>query len=42
MRKRITAFINLPIESIDRMALGAKLRAIGSLDGSTAALAGAA
>jgi protein-tyrosine-phosphatase len=36
MRSRISAFISLPIGSIDRMALGAKLRGIGVMDGSTA------
>ncbi len=40
MRNRIAAFINLPISSIDRMALGSKLRDIGALDGSTAKSAG--
>jgi arsenate reductase len=42
MRNRITAFINLPIESIDRMALGSKLRGIGGMDGSTSKASGAA
>ena len=42
MRNRIAAFINLPISSIDRMALGSKLRDIGTMDGSTTRSAGAA
>lgn len=42
MRNRITAFINLPLESIDRMALGSKLRGIGAMDGSTSKASGAA
>ena len=36
LRNRIAAFINLPLESIDRMALGSKLRGIGAMEGSTA------
>lgn len=35
MKNRVEAFINLPIESIDRMALGPKLAGIGRMDGST-------
>jgi arsenate reductase len=35
MRNRVTAFINLPIESIDRMTLTSKLRGIGAMSGST-------
>jgi arsenate reductase len=35
MKARIGAFLSLPIASIDRMALGAKLRGIGALEGST-------
>jgi arsenate reductase len=35
MRNRISAFINLPIASIDRLALKAKLQAIGAMDGAT-------
>ena len=35
LRNRIAAFINLPHRSIDRMALGSKLRGIGAMDGST-------
>jgi arsenate reductase len=42
MRNRVLAFINLPIASIDRMALGAKLRNIGAMDGSTTKASGAA
>jgi arsenate reductase (thioredoxin) len=42
MRNRITTFINLPISSIDRMALGSKLRDIGSMDGSSSRASGAA
>ncbi len=36
MKNRISAFINLPLASIDRMTLGARLREIGRLDGATA------
>jgi len=42
MRNRVAAFVNLPLESIDGMALGAKLRGIGAMDGSTAKASGAA
>jgi arsenate reductase len=35
MRNRVTAFINLPLESIDRMTLTSKLRGIGAMSGST-------
>ncbi|WP_421762341.1 arsenate reductase ArsC [Devosia sp.] len=42
MRNRVVAFINLPIASIDRMALGTKLRNIGAMDGSTTKASGAA
>ncbi len=35
LRNRISVFISLPIRSLDRMALGAKLREIGHLDGAT-------
>jgi arsenate reductase len=35
LRNRITAFISLPLASIDRMSLQAKLRAIGESEGST-------
>lgn len=36
MHNRITAFINLPLASIDRMALPSKLQGIGAMEGSTA------
>jgi arsenate reductase len=36
MKSRIGAFLSLPLESIDRMALGAKLRGIGQMEGTTA------
>ena len=42
MRNRIAAFTSLPLETIDNMALGSKLRGIGAMDGSTNASAGAA
>ncbi len=35
MRNRILAFVNLPISSIDRLTLTARLRGIGAMDGST-------
>jgi arsenate reductase len=35
MRNRIGAFVSLPIDSIDRLALGSKLRGIGAMDGAT-------
>ncbi len=35
MRNRIAAFVSLPLASIDRMSLGAKLKAIGDGEGST-------
>ena len=35
LRNRIGAFINLPLASIDRMALNSKLEGIGSMDGIT-------
>ncbi len=35
MRNRISAFLNLPLAAIDRMALGTKLRDIGQMQGST-------
>lgn len=37
LKNRISIFINLPIRSLDKTALGAKLREIGRLDGATAA-----
>jgi arsenate reductase len=42
MANRIAAFINLPLDSIDKMALGSKLRGIGAMDGSTSKASGAA
>lgn len=42
LRNRIGAFMSLPLESIDRMALGSKLRGIGAMEGSTSKSAGAA
>ncbi|HEV7319006.1 MAG TPA: arsenate reductase ArsC [Ensifer sp.] len=35
LKNRITAFVNLPLASIDRMALERQLRDIGSLEGAT-------
>jgi arsenate reductase len=35
LRNRIGAFINLPLDSIDRMALNSKLEGIGAMDGTT-------
>lgn len=35
MRNRIEAFVNLPLSSIDSMALAARLRGIGAMSGST-------
>ena len=35
MRNRVTAFINLPIASIDRMSLQTRLQGIGVMDGAT-------
>ena len=37
LKNRISVFISLPIRSLDKMALQAKLREIGRLDGATAA-----
>lgn len=36
LRNRISVFINLPLGSIDKLALGTRLREIGHMDGSTA------
>jgi arsenate reductase len=36
LKNRITAFVNLPLESIDRLLLGAQLHDIGQGEGSTA------
>ena len=41
MRNRIAAFASLPLETIDTIALGAKLRGIGAMDGGTTASKGA-
>jgi arsenate reductase len=41
MRNRITAFINLPIASIDRLAMSAQLKAIGVMEGATGKTSGA-
>ncbi len=35
MKNRIAVFVNLPMASIDKLALNAKLRSIGDLDGTT-------
>lgn len=35
MRNRISAFVNLPLSSIDRMSLNSRLQGIGRMDGST-------
>jgi hypothetical protein len=35
LKNRISVFISLPIRSLDKMALGTKLREIGRLDGAT-------
>lgn len=35
LRNRIGAFINLPLASIDRMALHSKLEGLGAMDGTT-------
>jgi len=35
LKNGISVFISLPIRSLDKMALGAKLRDIGRLDGAT-------
>jgi arsenate reductase len=42
MRNRIAAFISLPLDRIDQMALGSKLRGIGAMEGSTSKASGAA
>jgi arsenate reductase len=42
LRNRISIFINLPIASLDRMALSARLREIGEAEGSTSPRQGAA
>jgi arsenate reductase len=35
LKNRITTFVNLPIRSIDKMALGSRLQEIGRMDGAT-------
>jgi protein-tyrosine-phosphatase len=35
LRNRITVFTSLPLESIDRLSLGTRLRDIGRIDGAT-------
>jgi arsenate reductase len=35
LKSRITAFVSLPLESIDKLVLAPKLRDIGRMDGST-------
>jgi protein-tyrosine-phosphatase len=35
MRNRVDAFVSLPLTSLDRLALTARLRGIGAMDGST-------
>ncbi len=35
LKTRIGAFLSLPLSSIDKMTLGARLKSIGSLDGAT-------
>lgn len=35
LKNRIAAFVSLPLQSIDRMALETRLRQIGALDGTT-------
>ena len=35
LKNRVAAFVSLPLESIDRMALETKLRQIGAMEGST-------
>jgi len=42
LRNRISAFMSLPLASIDRMALSSKLRGIGAMEGSTTKTEGAA
>ncbi|ODT64796.1 MAG: ArsR family transcriptional regulator [Pelagibacterium sp. SCN 63-23] len=42
LRNRITAFINLPLASIDRLALSTSLKDIGTMEGTTAKSADAA
>ena len=35
LRNRIAIFVNLTVRSLDRMALNARLRGIGQLEGAT-------
>lgn len=42
LRNRLDAFTSLPLASIDAMSLGARLTAIGKMDGATGKTAGAA
>lgn len=42
LRNRVAAFMSLPLDSIDRMALTSRLRDIGAMGGGTSASAGAA
>jgi arsenate reductase len=42
LKNRINAFINLPLSSLDKITLGAKLREIGHGEGATDARKGAA
>ena len=39
LKNRISVFTSLPLASIDKMALGTKLREIGRMDGATSSLA---
>lgn len=40
LKNRITTFVNLPIKSIDRMALGSHLQEIGRMEGATGSTKG--
>ena len=42
LRNRIAVFINLPLASIDRMALTSKLQGIGAMDGASSKTGSAA
>lgn len=35
LKNRISAFVSLPLESVDRLAFGTRLREIGAMEGST-------
>lgn len=35
MKNRITAFLNLPLETIDKLAMDSKLKQIGAMEGAT-------